>query len=344
MRLAMPLRVEGVVSSQMLAGARRFMEIIHGWSPEFRPVPIEVDEVRPSLASGRQVATFFSAGVDSFYTVLTKGRADVPPDRRISTLIYLDGFDVHLDDVLAREGSLAGVSAAAAGLGKELLCISTNLRQATRRICRWDYYHGQLLASSALGVAGLLGRVYVPSTYDSSDPTPHGSHPQLDPLWSTETLQFDHDGFDVPRTQKVMSQVSHSPVALKHLRVCVRERGARPNCGRCSQCMRTKINLAIAGVLDQCRTFDTPLACEDVGRMTYAGLGGRSLARDNLRAAIAHGADPELTRALQRSLSLSVRFLPRYWPIYAKTLSRAFRRRLLGGILEKATWQRWLKE
>jgi hypothetical protein len=351
MRLAMPLRVEGIVSEKMMAGAHRFMEIVHGWRREYRPVPIEADEVRPlrlgsgqaSRAEGRQAASFFSGGVDSFYTALTRGRADVPPHQRLSALIFIHGFDIRLGDEQAHKTALAGLSAAAAELGQDLLCASTNLRQVTRRICDWPYYHGQVMAGVALGLSGMLRRVYIPSTYTARTPLPHGTHPLLDPLWSTETLDFVHDGSEVTRTEKVISRISRSPAALAHLRVCANYRSGLYNCGRCPQCVRTKVPLAIAGVLEKCGTLDATLTYDDVARYVYTDPGDRLFGQEDLEAAVARGADPRLVRALRRSLSPTARLAPRYWPFYARSASRAIQLRLLGGILDRATWQRWLR-
>ena len=340
----MPLRVEGAVSERLLAATRRVMEILHGWCRDYRPVPIEADEVRPSETGGRRVATFFSAGVDSFYTALVCGGADVPEDRRVSTLIYIEGFDTPVSDTVAHEAALAGVSAAAGELGKELLRVGTNLRLATRRLCDWHYYHGSLLAAAALGAAGAFRRVYFPSTYSTRAPLPHGSHPDLDPLWSTEALEFVHHGAEMLRTEKVISRISRSPTALKYLRFCNRDHPGQYNCGHCVVCVRTRINLAIAGVLDQCQTVSGPLDYREITRMQFEGVGGRLLAQDNLQAAIARGADPRLIEAIRFTLSPTARLMPHYWRAYARKASRAIRRHLLGGILEKATWQRWLRE
>ena len=60
-----------------------------------------------------------------------------------------------------------------------------------------------------------------------------GSHPLLDPLWSTETLAFVHDGCEANRMEKVR-RIAESPLLLEGLRVCVDDRGPDVyNCGSC---------------------------------------------------------------------------------------------------------------
>jgi hypothetical protein len=344
MRLRMPLRIEGAVSERLLAATNQYMDIIHGWCRDYRPVPIEADEVRPSVTGGREAVSYFSAGVDSFYTALVMGAAGVPEDRRVRTLLYVAGFDVHADDTAGNQGARDSVAAAAAELGMDLLCASTNLRQVTRRLCLWRYYHGPMLAAVTLGLAGAVRRAYVPSTYSTRTPLPHGSHPEVDPLWSTESLEFVHHGADVLRTEKIFSHVGRSPVALTYLRVCDHGNHGAANCNHCIVCLRSRINLALAGVLDRCQTLHGPLDYREIRRMRFEGPGGRLLSEDNLQAAVACGADPQLIDAIRFTLSPTTRLMPRYWPVYAQRASRAVRRYLFGGILEKATWQRWLKE
>ena len=75
-----------------------------------------------------------------------------------------------------------------------------------------------------------------------------GSHPALDPLWSTETLEFVHDGCEATRIEKV-ALIAEPDVALKFLRVCGEDHNGAYNCGWCEKCIRTKINFISLGRL-----------------------------------------------------------------------------------------------
>jgi hypothetical protein len=344
MRLRMPLRIEGAVSERMLAATHRYMDIIHRWCRDYRPVPVEADEVRPSLTGGRQAGSFFSAGVDSFYTALVMGADGVPEDHRIRTLIFISGFDIYATDTEGNRQARNNVAAAAAELGMNFLWADTNLRRVTRRLCGWRYYHGSLMAAVGLAAAGNLGRLYIPSTYAIRHHLPHGSHPELDPLWSTESLLFVHHGAEKERMEKVISQVSRSSVALKYLRVCDHGDHGAVNCAHCSSCVKTRVNLALASVLDKCHTLPGPLDYREIRRMKDRGPGTRLFARDNLRTAIACGADPALIEALSYFLRPTTRLMPWQWTSNIRIASQSIRHRLLGGVLEKATWQRWMKE
>jgi len=63
--------------------------------------------------------------------------------------------------------------------------------------------------------------------------------------------QIYHDGCDVTRSQKV-DRVAQTDAALSVLRVCFKEYttfGAAYNCGTCEKCVRTMVDLRIAGVV-----------------------------------------------------------------------------------------------
>ena len=70
-----------------------------------------------------------------------------------------------------------------------------------------------------------------------------------------ETTTFIHDGTEATRLKKVISQIARSPLALEHLRVCFANEKSAYNCGQCDKCLRTMINLYVAGVLEQSSTF-----------------------------------------------------------------------------------------
>jgi len=236
MRLGRPLRVDGPVSAQLLASLPSIQAIYHAWNPNWRVVPVSAAPAQPVAPHQGGVACFFSGGVDSFYTLLK--HLD-----EIDTLIFIHGFDIP-----ARE------------LAKPLLEVETNLKDLIIRHAPWEYAHGALLASIALLLSPRFARVYIAASdsYGMAVTKPWGSHPLLDPLWSTERTTIAHDGCEATRTDKVASIV-RSDIALRWLRVCWENPNGEYNCGRCGKCLRTMVCLRIAGALDRCRTFDHPL-------------------------------------------------------------------------------------
>ena len=257
-----PLVLEVPVSPFLIAAVPRVMDIHAAWSrPDvpLRPVSLAAPSA-PSAERGRAAATFFSTGVDSFFTLLRNlSRYPRSDSRAISHIIVVHGLDVSLDDT-ARFGRIeAAAQAVARALDLRVVTVRTNVREALRTIDWGRHAHGAALASVALALAPLFHTVFIASSSSFLELHPWGSHPMVDPLWSTEALEVVHDGADTRRGEKVR-YVAQSPLALAHLRVCWEHRGADDNCGRCEKCLRTMVGLELAGALDRTPTFPARIA------------------------------------------------------------------------------------
>jgi hypothetical protein len=299
------LRVEGPVSSRMMQGVGTFMDVICGWWPEFEHVAVEADEtdvVRSTPDLGF-VASSFSGGVDSFYTLLKNEHSDLPRQEKISRLLFIHGYDIALDRADFHRAVVDRLEVVAKACDKELIQVSTNARQLAGEPVTWGRYHATVLIAVTLGLQGRLRRLYIPASYPYADLFPWGSHPRTDPLWSTESLEIIHDGCEATRVEKVLAYVSKSQVALDNLRVCWESQKGMYNCGVCEKCMRTKLNLEIAGVLHKAGALDSTLRYKDVKKMRVYGNHAERFARDNLQGLIAHGGDPRLIKALRKALS-----------------------------------------
>jgi hypothetical protein len=90
----------------------------------------------------------------------------------------------------------------AEGLGKELIEVETDLSAFSSPVVGWGMYHGAALASVALLFQHLFRKVYIAATYTYSELLPMTSHPMLDPLWSTELTEIEHDGCEATRLDK----------------------------------------------------------------------------------------------------------------------------------------------
>jgi hypothetical protein len=285
----------GGVSARLLRSASALQDIVHAWDSRFTPVSIRAG-TGPSFDSTQKngVGCFFSGGVDSFYTLL-KHRDE------ITHLIFVHGFDVPLANWPLRSQVAAAIRAIAAALDKRLIEVETNLRDFSDQYARWDlHYHGAALASVAHLLAGTLSKAYIAASYAYSGLFPWGSHPALDPLWSGDDLELVHDGCDTTRLQKVLT-IAACDSALRFLRVCYENRDGRYNCGQCQKCLRTMASLRLAGVLDRCSTFPTPLDVRAVAQ-TRVPEQAWAFLRENLEAAETWGNDPALATALRQSL------------------------------------------
>jgi len=119
----------------------------------------------------------------------------------------------------------------------------------------------------ALLLSDQMRTVYVAASHSYRDLLPLGSHPILDPLWSTETMEIVHDGCEATRPEKV-ARLATCDLALKTLRVCWENRDGAYNCGKCRKCLSTMVNLHLVGALSRCATFARPLDLRAVSRIT----------------------------------------------------------------------------
>jgi hypothetical protein len=142
--------------------------------------------------------------------------------------------------------------------------------------------------------------VYIAASTTYDDLFPWGSHPLLDPLWSSEALEVIHDGCAVSRVDKVRG-LAGCDVALDSLQVCSAQDRVTYNCCRCEKCLRTMVALEIAGVLSRCRTFPERLSLLRVALLPN-DFRSRSYLVENLRAAEATRSHTRLAQALHIAL------------------------------------------
>ena len=117
----------------------------------------------------------------------------------------------------------------------------------------WYLAHGLVLTSVGLTLQDAVRKLYVPAGQSHRDLFPLLTHPLLDPLWSTETLEVVHDGCEATRFEKIQV-LRRDEIALDHLAVCNKP-WAVVNCGGCEKCLRTMTNLHLAGALERTSTL-----------------------------------------------------------------------------------------
>ena len=293
MKLGWPLQISGEVSPRLLAALPTIQTILRCWVPGCREVPVQVSPSEtPQRIGPRGVACFFSAGVDSFFTLL-KHR------EQIGTIILVHGFDLRLDDTEMRSKVSRSLREVAAELRVDLVEVETNVRAFADRYFPWKFYHGSMLASVALLLAPRFRKVYVAASDSYCTLIPWGSHPLLDPLWSTEEIELAHDGLEANRFEKVAT-IASSEVALRYLRVCFpwTSNAGAYNCGRCDKCMSTMACLRGVGALDRCATFPPELDLDALARLPPPDGPHRVILEEIFRSVKEKGADRELTEAL----------------------------------------------
>jgi len=311
MRRAARLVIDGEVSAALLGATPAIMELFEQASeaigqPMCR-VAVEA-QCRPREARGPAAGAFFSGGIDSFYTVLRNAaRYEMNDARRITHLITVHGFDVRIEDRALFTEVRERLSGAARDLGMLLVPVKTNVRDVVSGI-PWEYAHGAAMAGTGLALGCLLHTCYIAGARSMRTSGFWGTHPGLDPLWSTETLEFVSDGPMLGRMMKAPFVVA-SAVARHSLRVCWKNPNGAYNCGRCEKCLRTMVIFTLCGALGRVETLPAAVDCEALAKLRippdlfnrWQGL---------RRRLAAGGPGVELLPALDRALAASRRLQP----------------------------------
>jgi len=299
------LHVCAPVSARLMTHVEPLQALLNSWDPRLKPVTVHAEGTTharcdPPAAADRAVGCAFTGGVDSLYTVL-RGR------HRLGALVFVHGFDIALRNRTLRRHVARRLRAAAGSLGIPLLEVSTNLKTFSDRFVDWHLAFGGALAAVAMLLSDRFGEFLIAAGQCARFPLlPDGAHPELNPLYSTDRLQVRAAGLDATRFEKVLA-IAHDPVAMNSLRVCWRNPGNAYNCGRCEKCLRTLVSLEIAGAAQDCTTFGEALDLERLAHTRFHHPDLVMFMRENLEAALAHGARPQLVRALRRCVSPRLR-------------------------------------
>lgn len=225
-------------------------------------IPEEISEEGVGSV-GEAVGTGFSAGVDSFCTIMDLSDADVPESHRLThlTVINCGAMGNEKDAELLFHKYADRVAQYSQERGLMALTVNSNLA---------DFYgdfsfegtHTIRNASSILAISGLFRRYYYSSTFEYSKtfvgPTYDMAYadPVILPHLSTEQTEFVSAGSRYSRLQKAI-KVSEFRDSYKYLDVCVDRASARisremPNCSICWKCGRHILTL---DCLDKLREY-----------------------------------------------------------------------------------------
>ncbi|MEZ5183334.1 MAG: hypothetical protein R2702_15900 [Acidimicrobiales bacterium] len=294
------LHVDGPVSGAVVAKVPTIARLLASMDPALRvpevSVAEEAEEPWPTGDGG--VACMFSRGVDSTYSASVPRGVPAPRDARRNSRTR----DPNHDEATAA-AELEATRRAAEVVGLPLHAIWTDLRAFTDPMFGWSAMHGAGLAALALLVRQRFDHVVLPSAYDLESLAPAGSHPAIDPLWSSPSTRIHHDHLDRGRHAKVAWLAAERPDLLPHLKVCY-QHSTQTNCGQCHKCGLTMSSLRAEGVLGLATLFPAELDLEVVRRQRVVGPGSRGLWVPIARRAREVG-DDELADALEDMLRLS---------------------------------------
>lgn len=297
------VRVAGAVCPRLAANLTIAASLVRGWFTDLPPAPrIECDyEYR---IAANKAALFLSGGVDSLAMVRSLVDLHPPghPDRPTAAIVadyqHVGGLDrAETDARFAR--SFAASRGICADVGLDVVPLRSNLCRLNESMRFWMYqYHGAFLASLAHFVGHEFRAAHIASSYPATHLVPWGSHPALDPLYSSQHVRLSHDGVELSRLQKVR-QLRDWPAALDCMYVCTSDTSGGRNCGRCEKCVRTKLHLLVAGALTRAGAFkDDDVTADEVRNIRikteYARIcyeealpGLRQIGRTDLEEAVA---------------------------------------------------------
>jgi hypothetical protein len=313
MRLRQDLIIHGSVSEALLNGMDIIMDEVMKWGIHVHKIHVKADTVTKDEFKPNKTGSFFTGGVDSFYTYL-KHRKDKEKRDRIDSLLFVKGYDIKLDDTDLWNLTFKNLTDIAKAEHVDLVTVETNLRDIIEPMLLWDfiwfypwdYIHGSALAAVGLFLRKSFQQIYIPSTFSVQEQLPWGSHMDIDKHWGTETLSFNHDGTELTRLYKILNVVSKSKVALDHLRVCYVNPKGLYNCGSCDKCLRTMTAFYAAGVLHKMPTFPHTF---DLNRVAHSPLhlGDGELIvygeMENLQALRDRNLDPDLQKAIELGIA-----------------------------------------
>ena len=312
MQLQADITVNGSVSLELLANLTELQLVWKKWRPElYFSVEIKVAQIREDEARVAGAIVAFSGGSDAQFSAYrhATGQAGYSTQTLLAGVL-VHGFDIPLEDTKGFAGAAQLASETLEDIGLKLLTVKTNVSRVWG--VNWEDYCGAALAAVLCGLkkyagAGLIGSS---DTYDQLD-LPWGSHPITDPLLSSSGFKIIHDGCGFSRTEK-LKVIAEWSRGIQNLRVCwVSDKHDR-NCGVCEKCVRTRLNLLVAGVVNP-SCFSTPLRKEHLQAITLAGEGAsmewEHIRRDMLNTTVADEWLPEVERVLKRKESAVLSFL-----------------------------------
>jgi hypothetical protein len=241
------MHVEGALSKRLKFHADHHLpSVLRMLDHPLQKVGVRVEETVPdALERGHGVGTGFSAGVDSFATLLDHGVECHDPDFRLTHLFLNSVGAMDERDMPER---LEQVRKVADLFGYGVVEIRSNL--AAMHPIPFIKSHTLRNLACAAALPGLLRRYYYSSTHTFESFTGEASdvaylEPALIPMLSTSAMEFLQVGANYTRVDKTRRIVS-LPAAQRYLNVCISER-TTSNCSRCMKCGRTLMTLECLG-------------------------------------------------------------------------------------------------
>lgn len=268
--------IEDEVCPELKDNLHTVMEWLRLWyhTPDKELIKIESKKqysAEPAPISGR-TGMFFSGGVDSLGTLRANHlnySSEHPGFIKEGLMIYGQNIESNTDPGTF-EKAITNLSAVAADAGLVLIPVYTNVRQLDEDSGFFQkQFHGAIMGATAHAFSKCLDTIIISASDDFASLAiqkvksckPWGSHPLLDPNYSSGKLRLRHEGLNLSRLDKIRL-IAGWDVALQNIKVCA-PNFPGSNCGKCEKCIRTQLGLLAVGGLDKTSAFPLNDLSED---------------------------------------------------------------------------------
>lgn len=300
------IAVEGELCPEFLDNIAVVTKVFQNWFPQIsQSMPVEARRRTAQTASLGRSAFFFTGGVDSL-AALRANRLNFPFNHPGSVQDGIIVFNLEVEDPQAFQYALKALTTIADDARITLVPASTNIRILKEDWKFWWTAHmGPALGAIAHALSGRIGSAIIASDYDVPNMRPHGSHPLVDPYFSSFNLKIRYDGTALSRLDK-LRLLADWPAGLDNLRVCNKQEQYQPgrfNCGQCEKCLRTMLGLIATGALERTTAFPVrDLTAEEVAGRIAIWETVESFYRELVEPLRAVGRD-DLARVVDHALS-----------------------------------------
>ncbi len=259
--------IDGEVCPALYDGIQEALGWIKHWYYQNRPSSIEMEVQTRSqpiaYTQDRNAAWFLSGGVDS-YASFFKNRSFYSEHHPRYIKDGIVAYGLETKDPEKFEYVEETLEKVAKNLGVSLIPVYTNIYLIYRDDENlhdhklWLFqFQGAVLAALAHILSNRINFLSVPSSSDYTQDCPFGTHPLLDPYYSSQGVQVYHDLYRYTRFEKTKIVAENFSPDLS-LRVCNhanKYKSNQLNCGECEKCIRTMLGFLALGKLGEINAF-----------------------------------------------------------------------------------------
>ena len=311
------LFIDAEICPELKDGLITNMGLISNWYdwyvPERDIIRIEAKTQSRALYSAKspRAAFLFSGGVDSLAT-LRANRINYPLEHPGSIKDGLLVYGLEVNKPKNFDYVMNSVSVLAQDTDVTLIPVYTNIRSLGQEKNSefWDdFWVNEFMGATFSAIAHVFSRritsLSINSCHDIPNLMPYGSHPLINPNYSSSDMRIRHEGIHLSRYEKTKI-ISDWDLALQHLRVCNKTEYYQAdtlNCGKCEKCVRTMLSLLALGVLKKSSAFPVNDVSEELIEEAVQ-LGANTIPLySELLAPLSEIGRNDLVRAIERKIT-----------------------------------------